>query len=99
MKNISLTETLKRFDEEFKGELNTEHEYYSGNLRRAKAFMSRSIKDALEAVRVDKGEHICEGGEPPEGEICGERFYTDTWNANTTQYDENVRKYLGEEKV
>lgn len=68
-------------------------------------FLIQSIKDALEACRVEKLEG---GGKQVVGSL-GEPFWEcvihgqgkeecscDGFNANTTQYDENVKKFIGE---
>lgn len=51
-----------------------------------------SIKDALESCRVEKARH----GDFDTIEPCECECHDCSWNANTTQYDENVRKFVGE---
>lgn len=77
------------------------------SIKEGQDFVKNAIKDALEAVRVK--EYKCLGCNDTlndydilgEGVIeCDKCYYKNhigikTWNANTTQYDENVKEFLG----
>lgn len=57
---------------------------------------SQSIKDALESCRVEK----LNLPKDPTLRLANKEIekHEQSWNMNTTQYDENVKKFLGEEE-
>lgn len=101
MINKTLTETLKRFDEGIAKDIHDaervqiwdagEHggvDLEEELVGRTRQFLVESIKDALEACRVS-GYAVREGQKE-------ERLWLEGWIRNTTQYDENVKSFLGE---
>lgn len=108
MTNKTLTETLKRFDEVTSDMVGVDYGLSEGDWEIIEKFIKSSIKDALEAVRVEKLYNpkvsaIWKHQLPTERfEDYSERMdyvWRDKdrkygFNMNTTQYDENVRKYL-----
>lgn len=99
MANKSLTETLKRFDEILgqdyqiilSQDSSTEITMGSRN-EQIKNQVKESIKDALEACRVGKMNKTDNHSFNQKG--FGQRV--DGHNQATTQYDENVKSFLGE---
>lgn len=110
MKNknqLTLKQILKEFDTKYVFEREFSVDYCEGlNMLKhdIKDFITQSIKDALEACRVDKSKEEIDLPYPKE-----EVYITDWsdyvaggtagYNKCTTQYDENVKSFLGEEKV
>lgn len=61
-------------------------------------FLVQSIKDALEACRVEKKNCKADnmGCFTKEGYYCDKHDY---FNQATTQYDENVKLFMGDEEI
>lgn len=92
--------TLKKISEEFdKNFEKVRWESHTGT-GSIKDFIKVSIKDALEAVRVENIDQV----ELPNGRIVdeakfrlfGKHMMIKGYNQCTTQYDENVKSFLGE---
>jgi hypothetical protein len=91
----TINDTLKRFDEKFVNktvkqvdtgnsiELPLWKNPHSHQTQDVKDFIVESIKDALEAVRVIRVRAMND-------------IYDKGFDDNTTQYDENVKSFLGE---
>lgn len=83
-------ETLQSIIEEYKIIVENQYERY-GELgpETIKDFLTQSIKDALEACRVkEKGADGLE--------MSREYLKVMGWNKATTQYDENIKSFIGE---
>lgn len=85
-----MKQILDRFDEHW--EFGTADFTLNDKQQFFKMYLEQSIKDALEACRVER---------PPLDVVKiaqdNNGFYIGTqrgWNLNTTQYDENVAKFL-----
>jgi len=88
----TLKTILEEFDKKFifmKGKEEDLLVAQPGTAPYVRAFITQSIKDALEACRVEEIPHIYGEGTLSRIEIGG-------WNNAATQYDENVKSFLGE---
>lgn len=100
-----LKSILKEFDEEFdhdspfgKALVLVEENTQRPIAREVKYFITQSIKDALEACRVEKvGQNVIINCVSRDDYKKASEYVG--FNANTTQYDENVNKFLGEEGI
>lgn len=87
----TLKNVLKQFDKKFPHELKedvgwkTQKGVYIDARDNIKFFITQSIKDALEACRVEDRETLFE----PHNTLL-----KTVWNECTTQYDDNVAKFL-----
>lgn len=104
---MTLRKTLEKFDKEFNIGKSYESRVYIGCYEcgakdvtgKIKDFISTAIKDALEACRVEKeGDYDDLESKMMAAERDADRIIENgsTWNANTTQYDENVLKFMGD---